>query len=100
MEKIEQVILTGGSRWKATEDIYGWDLEFKQDKGQLLFDKFYVPVSLVDLGPGEITDFVTKTKIQQAWRDPEEVDVQSGHVYLLNQEHWGRWVLFKLEIIE
>lgn len=33
--KIKTATIQGGDRWKATDDIYGWDVEFGQDQGGL-----------------------------------------------------------------
>lgn len=94
----QKSVLSGGDRWKATPDIYGWDLEFKQKDGEILFDYSYAPCYLMDLGEGSIHDFVQNASDENPQERPQKMKVQSGHVYLLNQAHWKRWVLFEVKI--
>jgi len=94
----QQASVKGGERWKATPDIYGWDLEFKQTDGKLFFNYFYAPCSLTDLGSGTLADFAKTGRNADSRRFPSGDEIKSGHVYLLNQGHWKRWVLFSVDI--
>jgi hypothetical protein len=94
----KQAVLSGGDRWKVTPDIYGWDLEFKQDIGSLLFDYSYGPCSLQDLGEGELADLVKVANAANPQESPHKQKVQSGHVYVVNQGHWKRWIVFRVDI--
>lgn len=94
----KSTVLSGGDRWKATSDIYGWDLEFKQEEGQVLFNYSYGPCYLIDLGEGTVQDFIQRASEEDPKIRPIRQTVQNGHVYLMNQKHWGRWVLFGVKI--
>jgi len=96
LNNLKTVTIPAGTRWKATDDIYGWDLEFKQEKGSIVIDYSYAPCFLQDLGKGEIADYVNfdETKIGQ--NSPLNQQANNEHVYLLHQGHWKRWVLFKI----
>ncbi len=95
--KKKKTTIVGGDKWKATDDIYGWDLEFVQDHGDILFNYTYGPCHLKDLGDGEMIDYLDST-IDTDIPGPNMEKVQNGHVYLLNQEHWKRWILFRVRI--
>lgn len=86
-----------GHRWKATQDIYGWDLEFKQSGGKVSFSYSYSPCQIKDLGPGTLDDHLDALP-ESATDSPRGMEVTSGHVYLLNQRHWKHAVLFRVEI--
>jgi beta-lactamase regulating signal transducer with metallopeptidase domain len=96
--KKKNTTVAGGERWKATKDIYGWDLEFAQVKGDILFNYSYAPCYLKDLGEGKIEDFIDSELDTDFQTNPDKLKVQSGHVYLLNQEFWKRWVIVKVNI--
>ncbi len=87
----------GGHRWKATPDIYGWDLEFKQAGDSIEFSYSYGPCRSKDLGPGKLEDHLDALP-EAATDSPRGMEVTSGHVYLLNQQHWKHAVLFRVEI--
>jgi len=99
LEQMEEAVLSGGDRWKATPDIYGWDLEFEQEGSEIFFRYFYAPCYIEDLGEGELEDFADIDEGPTEVR-PQDTLVNSGHVYLLNQAHWKRLVLFKVTIEE
>ncbi|QDV83183.1 LamG-like jellyroll fold domain-containing protein [Planctomycetes bacterium TBK1r] len=86
-----------GHRWKATPDIYGWDLEFEQSGGKIAFSYSYGPCQIKDLGPGTLDDHLDALP-EAATDSPRGMEVTSGHVYLLNQKHWKHAVLFRAEI--
>ncbi|WP_259635923.1 LamG domain-containing protein [Stieleria sedimenti] len=86
-----------GHRWKATPDIYGWDLEFEQSGGKVSFSYSYAPCHIKDLGPGTLDDHLDALP-EAATDSPRGMEVTSGHVYLLNQQHWKHAVLFRAEI--
>jgi hypothetical protein len=91
--------IPAGTRWKASDaNCYGWYLEFSQDKGSIIMKYSYAPCFLRDLGKGEIADYVNidETKIGQ--QQPQNQKAKNEHVYLLHQEAWKRWVLFKIII--
>jgi len=91
--------IPAGTRWKASDaNCYGWYLEFAQDKGSIIMKYSYAPCFLRDLGKGEIADYVNidETKIGQ--EQPQDQKAKNEHVYLLHQEAWKRWVLFKIII--
>ena len=94
----KQTFVSGGDRWKATPDIYGWDLEFKQDGGKILVDHSYSPCFLQDLGEGNIEDFAEVARTISPQEPPRGQEVRSGHVYLVNQGHWERWIIFRIDI--
>ena len=90
--------IPAGTRWKAVDDIYGWDLEFKQDKGSIVMGYSYAPCYLWDLGDGEIEEYVNTGEIATRPGSLRDWRASNGHVYLLHQAHWKRWVLFKIFI--
>lgn len=92
------VQIVGGSRWKATPEIYGWDLEFRQNEGQVTWDYSYAPCYVTDLGPGKLDDFLTSEKPPPVTGDPRSIRPQPGHVYLVNQAHWKHWILLQFEL--
>ena len=100
LNNLQTASIPAGTRWKALDnkECYGWDLEFAQDKGSIIMKYSYAPCFLRDLGKGEIADYVNidKTKIGQ--NQPQNQKAKNEHVYLLDQEHWKRWVLFKVVI--
>ena len=96
MDELKTINIPAGTRWKATYDIYGWDLEFTQEEGSVSMRYSYAPCSLWDLGDGEIGQYVDidiDVLGQELRRKPH---VDNGHVYLMHQQHWKRWVLFKV----
>ena len=100
LRALETVTIPAGTRWKALDnkECYGWDLEFLQDKGVIMMKAFYAPCYLQDLGKGEIADYVNVDKTKIGQNQPMDQKAKSEHVYLLDQEHWKRWVLFKIVI--
>jgi hypothetical protein len=90
-------MLAGGDRWKATPDISGWDLTFKQENGKILFEYFYAPCFIADLGNTDMQKFLSIDKAT-AKEDPRNMEVKDGHVYLLNSQTWKRHILFKIQI--
>ncbi len=96
-QPIQQVMLKGGDRFKATPDIYGWDIEFVQEANDIYFTYFYAPCFIADLGEGQIEDFLDADEAAATIR-PRDLMVNNGHVYILNQRHWKRLVLFKVTI--
>lgn len=97
LSQILQADLSGGDKWKATPDIYGWDLEFKQESGGVFIHYSYAPCYLLDLGKGRIEDFKNVFNTAQLHDQPQHLKMQSGHVYLVNQVHWKRWIVFQVE---
>ncbi|WP_436715885.1 hypothetical protein U8335_27160 [Roseiconus lacunae] len=95
----EEIVKTfpAGHRWKATPDIYGWDLEFNQSGGKVVFAYSYAPCRIKDLGPGTLDKHLDALP-ESATDSPRGMEVTSGHVYLLNQQHWKHAVLFRAEI--
>ncbi len=96
-QKIEETTIRGDVRWKATPDIYGWDLEFKAGNDRLVFNYSYGPCSLTDLGAGTLEEFSKTDGSADGNEFTPRAEVKAGHVYLLNQGHWKRWVLFSVE---
>ena len=98
MDNLKTVRIPSGTRWKAVDDIYGWDLEFKQEKGSVLMTYSYAPCYLWDMGDGEIDQYVNTdaSGLSQKLRNGYPAD--NEHVYLLHQAMWKRWVLFKISI--
>jgi len=97
---LKTIRVPAGTRWKAVDDIYGWDLEFKQDKGSIVMKYFYAPCYLWDLGDGGIEKYVNTEKVETRHCSLRDIQASNGHVYLLHQAHWKRWVLFKIFIEE
>jgi hypothetical protein len=97
---LKTVRIPAGTRWKAVDDIYGWDLEFKQDKGSIVMKYSYGPCYLWDQGDGEIEEYVNTGEIATSSCSLHEWQASNGHVYLFHQAHWKRWVLFKIFIKE
>jgi hypothetical protein len=98
MNDLKTVKIPAGTRWKAVDDIYGWDLEFKQDKGSILMSYSYAPCYLWDLGSGEIEEYADADKSGLGQRLPRDHPASNKHVYLVHQVTWKRWVLFKIFI--
>lgn len=92
--------LVGGDRWKAGDkaEQYAWDLEFQQKAGKLSFAYAYAPCEIADLGKGTFAALRQVDATKLTFRDPQGVAVESGHVYLLNQQHWKHWVLFRVVV--
>lgn len=99
LAKKQQSSIPGGGNWKATPDIYGWDLAFLQQDGRIHFGSSYFPCALVDLGEGALQDFAKTTTVPDSNFQRMNVEAVGGHVYLLHQEYWKRWVLFKVESV-
>ena len=95
LEKTQTATISAGTRWKAVEDIYGWDLEFKQKDGDIILDYSYGPCQLWDLGEGQLEDCVDIKRQSEGIR-PHRYPAADGHVYLVNQGHWKRWILLKI----
>ncbi|GAB5441649.1 MAG: hypothetical protein Fues2KO_19980 [Fuerstiella sp.] len=85
-----------GHRWKAGEARYGWDLEFLQSEGSVSFRASYAPCQIRDLGPGELGDFLNIEPGSATERVTGAA--VSGHVYLLDQDHWKRHILFRIDV--
>ena len=89
-------VLPGGARWKAVPKKYGWDLEFSQKDGAFFFNYSYSPCYIMDLGEGSIEDFLERASEENPNIDPRNLKVEDHHVYLLNQAHFKRWILFEV----
>jgi hypothetical protein len=94
---VQSVDLGGGDHWKATPDIHGWDLRIGQENGELLFQAPYTPCFIADLGSIELKDSLDADPAS-AKEDPNGMAAKNGHVYLLNQQHWKRNILFKVRL--
>jgi len=58
----------------------------------------YAPCYLWDMGDGDVDQYVNtdaSTLGQKLRRDPQAIN---EHVYLVHQDHWKRWILFKISI--
>ena len=97
VDTVEETITSSGQRWKATPDIYGWDLEFTQNRQEIGCTYSYGPCQMADLGEGDLSDFADKND-QVPPRSPRGISLQDGHVYLLLQQHWKRNVLLKVKL--
>jgi protocatechuate 3,4-dioxygenase beta subunit len=97
---LQNVTIPARTRWKAEDSngCYGWDLEFGQNNGVIIMKSNYSPCYLRDLGKGEIANYVNVDKAKIGQDEPWNQKAKSEHVYLLDQEHWKRWVLFKIVI--
>ena len=97
---LQETTIPAGTKWKVADNnqCYGWDLEFAQDKGDVILKYSYAPCYLRDLGKGEVVDFinVSKSKIRQ--NEFRGHKAKNGHVYLVDQQAWKRWILFKIAI--
>ncbi len=100
LKNMQTASIPAGTKWKALDnkECYGWDLEFAQEKGSIIMKYFYAPCYLRDLGKGEIADYVNIEKTEVGQNQPQNQKAKNEHVYLLHQEHWKRWVLFKVVI--
>jgi len=98
MDNLKTVRIPSGTRWKAVDDIYGWDLEFKQEKGSVLITYSYAPCYLWDMGDGQIDQYVNIDVSGLAQKLRNDPPAENGHVYLVHQVMWKRWVLFKISI--
>ena len=99
MNNLKTVRIPSGTRWKAVDDILGWDLEFKQENVSVLMEYSYAPCYLWDLGDGEIDQYVNtdeRSGLGEKLRGGHPA--ANEHVYLLHQAFWKRWVLFKISI--
>jgi hypothetical protein len=94
-QKVVNVL--GGGHFKTIEKSYGWDLNFLQHEGKIGFGSSYGPCSMADLGEGTLEGNAKTTVTPDAHSWPKQG--QSGHVYLLKQDSWKHWVLFKIESI-
>jgi len=98
IHELKTATFPAGTRWKAVDDIYGWDLEFKQDKGSVIATYSYAPCYLWNLGDGQIEQYVNIQAQQPKLRLERNHRVRNNNVYLLHQKSWKRWVLFKISI--
>jgi len=100
LSSLQTVAIPAGTKWKALDnkECYGWDLEFLQDNGTIMMKSSYAPCYLRDLGTGAIADYVNVDKTKIGQNQPWNQKAKNEHVYLLDQEHWKRWVLFKIVI--
>ena len=98
MDNLKTVRIPSGTKWKAVDDIYGWDLEFKQEKGAILMSYSYAPCYLWDLGDGQIDQYVNTDGSGLGQKLRNDPPAENEHVYLLHQASWERWVLFKISI--
>jgi len=98
MDNLKTVRIPSGTRWKAVDDIYGWDLEFKQEKGSVLMKYSYAPCYLWDMGDGEINQYVNTDASGLSQELQADHPADNQHVYLVHQAHRKRWVLFKISI--
>ena len=92
--------LSAGKDWKAKPRTYGHDLRFKQEGGRLLFESFYGPCRLADLGLRQLDPTLSLDTGSLDFLNPQG-EVLEGHVYLLRQEHFDPpyWVLFRVDAI-
>jgi hypothetical protein len=93
----KQVTVSGGERWTATPGESRWDLEFKQEAGQLFFTFFYGPCYLQDMGAGQLEDFVEPLNSATPKKQPHKDLIQNGHVYLVNRGK-DRWIALRAEM--
>lgn len=100
IDSLETKTVTGGDRWKAASDNSGYDLRFQQRGRYLKFVAFYTPCYVQDLGPGELSDFLDVDKSAAEAKRQHDGSLKNGHVYLMNQAHWKRFVLFKVNLVE
>jgi hypothetical protein len=98
--KKQQSVIPGGGRWKASPEIYGWDLTFPQEDGKIHFGMNYGPCELVDLGQGTLQGCANTTAVPDSNFVRDKIEAIGGHVYLLHQGAWKHWVLFKVESVE
>jgi len=98
MDNLKTLRIPSGTKWKAVDDIYGWDLEFKQEKGAILMSYSYAPCYLWDLGDGQIDQYVNTDGSGLSQKLRKDPPADNGHVYLVHQVMWKRWVLFKISI--
>ena len=98
MDNLKTVRIPSGTKWKAVDDIYGWDLEFKQEKGSVLVTYSYAPCYLWDMGDGQIDQYANTDGSGLAQKLQSGHPADNGHVYLVHQVMWKRWVLFKISI--
>jgi hypothetical protein len=98
MNDLETVKIPAGTRWKAVDDIYGWDLEFRQDKGSILLNYSYTPCYIWDLGSGEIEEYADGDESGLGQRILRVDPATDEHIYLVHQGCWKRWILFKIFI--
>lgn len=98
MESVQNTILTGGTRWKVDADSHRWDVELTQQNGELILDHVYSPCTIADLGVTSLRRSL-KTALSAANQTARGTVLTEGHVYLLNQQHLGHLVLFKVRRI-
>ena len=97
LESAKKTVKAGGDRWKVTPEIYGWDLEFVQEREKLFFKYSYAPCLMVDLGEADLSDFLN-TDPAKATESARNMEIQNGHVYLMRQKFWDRDVLFRVQV--
>ena len=97
VDTAKETTTSSGQRWKATPDIYGWDLEFTQNRQKIGCTHSYGPCKMADLGEGGLSDFADKND-HVPTRSPRGISLHDGHVYLLLQQHWKRNVLLKVKL--
>jgi hypothetical protein len=96
----KKTVVSGGERWKATPDIKGWDLEFKQDGDRIVFDYSYGPCTFQDLGPGTLEEMIPFANRASADGNPRGRTVENSFTYIIHQQFYKRWILLKVELME
>jgi hypothetical protein len=96
--KRQEAKITAGEKWKVTAETYGYDLEFQQMGGKVVAKYAYGPCYVKDLGEGKLADFLVEAGKMELRDQPQNVPIQSGHVYLVHQASWKHWILFEAEV--
>lgn len=95
----KKITVKTGDAFKSRDDMYGTDLRFISKSREVRFDVNYAPCSIMDMGEGDLSDFVDFNIDKFKGVYPERSTPKIGHVYLLNQGHWKHYVLFRINSV-
>jgi hypothetical protein len=95
--RAERQTVQGGGSFRANPQDFRIDLQFVQNQGEIRLQSPYPTASIADLGPGTLDDFLDVDPATVRLSQIRDVVPQPGHVYLLHQESFKRWVLLQLE---
>lgn len=100
--KFKKATLKADDRWRASDETpaYGFDLLIAQKDGKLLFDHRYGPCHIEDLGAAKVTDELEVDLDKLEARQPQNVPIKEGHVYVILQSSWKHWILVRATHVE
>ena len=97
-----QKLRVPGDHWRESEEKwgrgYGDTFTLMQKDGRIYPWVFYQPARLADLGPGRLEDFLSGADSRARFEPPGKISFSDGHVYILDHQTFGYWLLFRVEV--